>query len=102
MRTGIAAVAAAAVGLSLGVAVTRRAHRHPSSPAWAERVGNSSLRRADLPLGGTSALLVASALRVAGRSKAALVVAALALGAGVGAVGTGLAEPLAPAAGPSS
>jgi hypothetical protein len=96
MRTGAAAIVAATFGLTLGVAVTRRAHRHPSSPAWAARVGSSRLRRADLPVGGTSALVVAGVLRRAGRSKAALIVAALGLGATLGAVGTGLAEPLAP------
>jgi len=89
--------AAALAGLAAGVGVTRHSHRSPSSPGWALRVGRTRLRRSDLPLGGALALLVALALRLAGRSRPAMVVAALGAGAALGAVGTGLADPLPPA-----
>jgi hypothetical protein len=85
---------AAGLGLTAGIAVTRHAHRAPSSPGWARRVGGTRLRRCDLPVGGTAMLLAAGALRIAGKPKAAAVVAALGLGAAAGAVGTGLAQPL--------
>ncbi len=87
----------AGVGLATGVAVTLRAHRKPSSPGWAKRVGRTRLRRADLPVGCTVAMLLSFALNRAGRSTAARLVAAWGIGAGVGAVGTGVAEPLDPA-----
>jgi hypothetical protein len=59
----------------------------------AEPVLSTRLRRADLPVGGTLAVIVAFILRCAGRRRAATVVAALGLGAAAGAVGTGLADP---------
>lgn len=93
----VAAAVAAAVGLAAGVGVTRHSHRSPSSPGWAKRVGGTRLRRSDLPVGGTLALVVALGLQVAGQSDAALVVAGLGAGAAAGAVGTGLADPLPPA-----
>lgn len=92
----VAAVIAAALGLAAGVVVTRRAHRAPSSPGWDKRVGRTRLRRCDLPVGGTLALLVALVLGLAGRPGIALVVAGLGIGAACGAVGTGLKEPLPP------
>ncbi len=94
----LASLAAALVGLAAGVVVTRHSHRAPSSPGWALRVGRTRLRRSDLPVGGTLALLVALVLALLGQSGAATVVAALGVGAGAGAVGTGLADPLPPAA----
>ncbi len=94
MRVVAASVVAAAVGLAAGVKVTRHSHASPSSPGWAKRVGGSRLRRSDLPVGGTLALLTALVLRVAGKRGAAAVVASLGAGAAVGAVGTGLADPL--------
>jgi len=93
----VGSLAAAAAGLAAGIKVTRRSHVAPSSPGWAERVGRTRLRRSDLPVGGTLALLVAAGLQLAGQSGAALVVAGLGAGAAVGAVGTGLADPLPPA-----
>ena len=86
--------AAAAAGLTAGVVVTRHAHRSPSSPGWAMPMGTTRLRRSDLPVGGTLALLVAVVLRATGRTGPASVVAALGAGAAVGAVGTGLADSL--------
>jgi hypothetical protein len=80
--------------LAAGIAVTRRAHRQPSSPGWAKRVGNTRLRRSDLPVGGTAALIVATGLVLGGRRDAAVIVSGLGLGAAVGVVGTGLVEPL--------
>lgn len=93
----LVAAAAAAAGLTAGVAVTRHSHRSPSSPGWALRVGRTRLRRSDMPVGGTLALRAAVVLRATGRSGPASVVAALGAGAALGAVGTGLADPLPPA-----
>jgi hypothetical protein len=84
-------------GLGAGVAVALRAHRAPVSPWWDQRVGCSRLRRSDLPVGGTAALLAAVAMHRAGRGPAALAATAVGIGAAAGALGTGLAEPLAPA-----
>lgn len=77
--------------------VTLNAHRHPSSPWWDERVGQTRLRRSDLPVVGTAALVAATALRSTGHRGAALALTGLGLGASLGATGTGLVEPLAPA-----
>lgn len=87
---------AAALGLAAGIAVTRRAHRDPISAWWDVRVRSSRIRRCDLPVGGTLALLVALPLRRAGRPRVAVVVAGLGIGAAAGAVGTGLVDPLPP------
>jgi|SRR5450756_776938 len=85
-----------AIGAGAGVAVTRHAHRAPASPWWDQRAGRSRLRRSDLPVGGTAALLVAAVLTGTGQHGAAQAAAALGIGAAVGALGTGLAEPLPP------
>jgi hypothetical protein len=84
----------ALVGLVGGIVVTARAHRHPSSPGWIEPVGGTRLRRVDLPLVGTLSFLASILLRRSGKSDAARAVLGLAIGSTVGAVGTGLAEPL--------
>ncbi|MDQ2748743.1 MAG: hypothetical protein M3Y44_04330 [Actinomycetota bacterium] len=89
-----APIVAAVLGLAAGVVVTRHAHEAPASPWWDGRVGGSTLRRSDLPLGGVAALLLARGLRKAGRRGAARTVTGLGLGAAVGAVGTGLMDPL--------
>lgn len=86
---------AAALGLAAGIAVTRHAHSDPSSPWWDERTGSTSLRHSDLPVGGTIALLIAFVLR---RRRVAATVAGLGIGAALGAVGTGLMDPLPPVA----
>lgn len=91
-----AATALFAIGLGGGVVVTRNAHRHPSSPWWEERVGRTRLRRADLPLVGTIAFALVPALRASGHRSAGVALAGLGAGAALGAVGTGLAEPLPP------
>lgn len=96
MRKVIITITAATLGLAAGVLVTHRAHRAPLSPSWATRVGRTRLRRSDLPVGGTLALLAASVLRLAGKRRPATVVAALGIGAAAGAIGTGLIDPLAP------
>lgn len=87
---------AAALGLGAGVAVTLQAHRAPLSPWWEARVGSTRLRRSDLPLGGAIALIAAIKLARAGHPGLARASAGLGLGAALGAVGTGLAEPLPP------
>ncbi|PZS36151.1 MAG: hypothetical protein DLM58_02405 [Pseudonocardiales bacterium] len=89
-----ASVIAAALGLAAGVAVTRHAHESPSSPWWDGRVGATPLRRSDLPMGGAVALVLARLLRKAGRRGTARAVTGLGLGAALGAVGTGLLDPL--------
>jgi hypothetical protein len=95
MKTG-SVTAFIAIGAGAGVAVTRHAHRAPSSPWWDERAGRSRLRRSDLPAGGTAALLVAVVLRGTGQRRAAQAAAALGIGAAVGALATGIFEPLPP------
>lgn len=85
-------------GLGAGVVVTRRAHRVPVSPWWDQRVGHSRFRRSDLPAGGSAALIVAAVLAGAGQRSAAVAVAAVGVGAAVGAVVTGVSEPLPPPA----
>src|ERR1035438_1512377 len=87
-------VAFVAIGMGAGVAVTRHAHRAPASPWWDQRAGRSRLRRSDLPAGGTAALLVAAVLRRTGQRRAARAVAALGIGAAVGALATGFSDPL--------
>jgi hypothetical protein len=94
MQPGSAFAAFAVAGAAAGVAVTLHAHRKPVSAWWDQRAGHSTLRRSDLPVGGTAALLAAAALRAAGRPRAALALSALGIGAAAGAVGTGVAEPL--------
>jgi hypothetical protein len=89
-----APLAAFGFGLASGIVVTRRSHRSPLSPGWALPVARTRLRRSDLPVGGTLALGTALVLRRSGKPAAALVVAALGLGAAAGALGTGLADPL--------
>jgi hypothetical protein len=84
----------AGFGLAAGIAVTAHSHRSPSSPGWAKRLPGTRLRWADLPVGGCVAIGAAGLLRLAGRRAPATVAAGLALGAAVGAVGTGLVEPL--------
>jgi hypothetical protein len=94
MQSGSAFAAFAVAGAAAGVAVTLHAHRKPVSVWWDQRVSRSTLRRSDLPVGGTAALLAAVALRAAGRPRAALALTGLGVGAAAGAVGTGIAEPL--------
>lgn len=84
----------ALVGLVGGIVVTANAHRNPSSPGWVEPVGGTRLRRVDLPLVGTLSFIASLLLRRSGKSQWARSVLGLAIGSTVGAVGTGLAEPL--------
>jgi hypothetical protein len=94
--TAIIVTAFIAIGAGAGVAVTRHAHRAPASPWWDQRAGRSTLRRSDLPVGGTVALLVAAVLRGAGQRRAAQAATALGIGAAAGALATGFLEPLPP------
>ncbi len=89
-------VAAFAFGLTAGIRVTKRLHDDPDAGKWGERLGETRLRFANLPAGGTIALTVSSLLppAVAGP------VRSLGAGAVVGAVGWGLADPLPPLAQP--
>lgn len=80
------------IGLAAGVAVTRRLHRDPDAGRWGERVGQTRLRFANIPVGGTIAIAL-SLLLPAGP---AATVRALGAGAVVGAVSWGLVDPLPP------
>jgi hypothetical protein len=86
--------AGVALGFGAGVAVTQQAHRAPLSPWWDARVASTPLRRSDLPIGGTAALLVSLWLRGRGHRCQAGFARGLGLGATIGAVGTGLLDPL--------
>lgn len=79
-----------ALGLGAGVVVTRRLHNDPDAGPWGERIGRTRLRYANVPVGGTIALTASTFLprRIAGP------VRALGVGALIGAVGWGLADPL--------
>jgi hypothetical protein len=83
-----------ALGLGAGVAVTQQAHRAPLSPWFDGRVAGTRLRRSDLPIGGTVALVLATRLRTTGHRRAAALIGGLGVGAAIGAVGTGLMDPL--------
>jgi len=61
-------LAAFASGVVAGVVVTRRLHERPATDFWALPVGSLPWRRADVPVGGLTALAVSSvAPRWAGR-----------------------------------
>jgi hypothetical protein len=82
----------AAAGLLAGIAVTRRLHNDPDAGIWRARLGGTRLRYANLPVGGTIAILISARLP----RDAAVPVRALGVGALLGAVGWGLIDPLPP------
>jgi hypothetical protein len=92
MRTLTAA--GLALGIGAEVAVTQQAHRAPLSPWWDAHVATTPLRRSDLPIGGTAALVLSAWLRARGHRRQAGFVRGLGIGAAIGAVGTGLGDPL--------
>jgi hypothetical protein len=51
-----------AAGVATGAVVTKRLHERPPGDFWARPVGELPLRRADLPLGGLTALGIAALL----------------------------------------
>ena len=77
-------------GLGAGVVVTSRLHGDPDAGIWGERIGQTRLRFANVPVGGTMA--IAASFLLTGR--AAGVVRALGAGALAGAVGWGFVDPL--------
>ena len=79
-------------GLGAGVAVTSRLHGEPEAGMWGERIGRTRLRFANVPVGGSIAIVVSPMLpgRAAGATRA------LGVGALVGAVGGGFVDPLPP------
>jgi len=81
-------------GLAAGITVTRRLHDDPDAGRWGERLGPTRLRFANLPVGGTIAIVVSTVLP----RGPAVAVRALGAGALVGAVGWGIADPLPPLA----
>ncbi len=84
--TALAAVA----GLAAGIAVTRHLHEDPDAGRWGRRLGRTRFRYANLPVGGTIALVMS---RYLPRGLAGPV-GAIGVGALLGAVGWGLADPL--------
>jgi len=88
------AVLALVAGSALGVVVTRGLHRNPAKRFWNTRLGATPLRRANLPVGGALAAVVAGVLVACGAYDAAVVVGGLGIGMAAGAIGVGLAEPL--------
>ena len=89
----IVSVAAFSAGLSAGVAVTRKLHEDPDAGIWGERLGETRLRYANIPVGGTIAMAISSLMP----SRLAGAVRALGAGALLGAVGWGFVDPLPPA-----
>jgi hypothetical protein len=79
-------------GLAAGIVVTRRLHGDPEAGVWGERIADTQLRYANLPVGGTIALAL-SALLPEGPAAASR---ALGAGALLGAVGWGFVDPLPP------
>ena len=86
-------VPAFAAGLAAGLKVTSDLHSSPDAGKWGNRLGSTRLRYANLPLGGTVAIVIALLLP----ARVAKPVRALGVGAVVGAVGWGVADPLPPA-----
>lgn len=83
---------ALSAGLAAGIKVTRDLHDNPDAGRWGERLGPTRLRFANLPVGGTIAIGISAMLP----RRAASPVRALGVGALVGAVGWGIADPLPP------
>jgi hypothetical protein len=79
-------------GLAAGIVVTRRLHGDPEAGVWGERIADTQLRYANIPVGGTIALAL-SALLPEGPAAA---FRALGAGALLGAVGWGFVDPLPP------
>jgi hypothetical protein len=81
-------------GLAAGISVTRRLHGDTDAGRWGERLGGTRLRYANLPVGGTIALIASTVAP----DPASGVIRALGFGALAGAVGYGAFDPLPPAA----
>lgn len=90
MRVPSVRILAFTGGLAAAVVVTRGLHVDPDAGIWGKRLPGTRLRFANLPVGGTIAIVLSTRLPrpVAGP------VAALGAGAFAGAVGWGLADPL--------
>jgi hypothetical protein len=93
MPSRIAQVSAFLTGLGAGIVVTHRLHEDPDAGRWGERLGPTNLRYANLPVGGTIAIALSSVLP----DGPARIVRGLGIGATLGAVGWGFADPLPPA-----
>jgi hypothetical protein len=80
-------------GLGAGIVVTKRLHDDPEAGLWGERIADTRLRYANIPVGGTIALVLSAVAphRAAGGLRA------LGAGALLGAVGWGIVDPLPPA-----
>jgi hypothetical protein len=86
----LALTGAFAVGLTAGIKVTRRLHEDPDAGRWGQRFGHSRFRYANLPVGGTLALVCSLVMP----ARSAGPIRALGLGALAGAVGYGVFDPL--------
>jgi hypothetical protein len=78
--------------LAAGVVVTKRLHGDPEAGIWGERIADTRLRYANLPVGGTIALGLSAILP----ERWAPAFRALGTGALLGAVGWGIVDPLPP------
>jgi len=97
MRSRYVSIGAFAAGLAAGIKVTRQLHEDPDAGRWGKRLGSTRLRYANLPVGGTIALISSTVVP----ARATGFVRALGLGAFAGAVGYGVFDPLPPDAGPA-
>ncbi len=79
-------------GLAAGIVVTRRLHGDPEAGIWGERIADTRLRYANVPVGGTIALVLSTLLP----ERPAAAFRALGTGALLGAVGWGVVDPLPP------
>jgi hypothetical protein len=77
-------------GLAAGIKVTRDLHQDPDPGRWGKRLGSTRLRYANLPLGGTIALVVA----ILAPDVVTPAIRGLGVGALAGAVGYGFFDPL--------
>jgi hypothetical protein len=80
-------------GLALGIVVTKNLHGNPRKKFWNAPLGGG-LRRANLPVGGAVAGVLAALLCALGLSDAALIVGGAGVGMALGAIGYGFFDPL--------
>jgi hypothetical protein len=89
-RRGSVDALAFVTGTLAGVTVTSSLHRRPPEHFWAQPLPRTRRRRADLPLGGALALLLAAVAPAAMRRP----LRALGCGAAAGCLVTALVDPL--------
>lgn len=87
-----AAAVAFLIGLALGIGVTDRLHGQATG--WGRRLGRSRFRRANLPVGGTIAALLAVVAQLAGSRELVGPLVAAAAAMAVTAIGWRYVDPL--------